>query len=97
MDNWLLDGRLMEASVKLSACIVQMQQCEQWNDDMDRLWRNLQLVETAQMAMADAIGLTKLRREAGASCAELTGKWQKLSDELVLHLQHVQKNWQCSA
>ena len=89
--SWLLDPRLDAARVKLALVLHQMRQCEEWSDEMDALWHKIQVVESAQAAMSDAIGLTKERRNAAAAASELDYQWQKLSDELELCLKHLQK------
>ncbi len=89
--SWLLDSRLDVARVRVTQVVEAMWECENWNHEMEQVWRRIQKVETAHKGMAEALGLTKERRNAAASSAELTSKWKQLSDVLETNLQHLQK------
>ena len=64
---------------------------EQWTSENDALWYNIRHVETAHAAMAQAVELTRARRNAGRAQGELDGAWQKLSDELERCLRNLQE------
>ena len=89
--SWLLDARLDDARLRLSAVILKMQQCEEWSADLESLWHQIQETESAVSGMGAFMGLTETRRDAGASIAELSHKWQLLSNELHVVLCNLQK------
>ena len=89
--GWLTDDRLDTLRARLEKLFRRMRECSQWHDDMDKYWRGIQFVETAQKAMADAVGLTQSRRDAASSMGEADLAWQELSDEVEMTLRHLQK------
>jgi len=88
--SWLLDSRLDDARVGIHQCMLKMKQCEEWSNEADAWWLNLQALESTNALMATQL-FSNDRRSVGASTLALSSAWTQLSNELQVRLNHLQK------
>ena len=66
-DNiWLLHPDLDDARVALSQTFDKLRRCEEWTQDLDIFWNNLNRITTAHSLMSSEMQLPVARREAQA-------------------------------
>mmetsp|Transcript_99317 Transcript_99317/g.318672 ORF Transcript_99317/g.318672 Transcript_99317/m.318672 type:complete len:460 (+) Transcript_99317:2-1381(+) len=70
--------------------MLKMKQCEEWSNEADAWWLNLQALESTNALMATQL-FSNDRRSVGASTLALSSAWTQLSNELQVRLNHLQK------
>ena len=91
LNSWLMDRRLDDARAGLTRAMFDLSRVSDLQKHVESMWRGLQSIETAQAAMATAMGLVESRRQFGEAGLEADAHYVKLSEVLRLRLLHLQK------
>jgi len=90
-DTWFLDPALMDATVALSRTFDGLRKCEEWTEELETFWDNLQRFTTAHPLMSSQMHLPAARREAQAGVDSASALWRQLTSEAQMRLNHLQK------